>query len=410
MKVFKTKLEHIPAELNSIMKDSSGNILIKMHSDVVLETKDGLREIVKFFDMAPQSIGIVGPMQLLSKELVFSCGSWIIHPKGYHHIGYRMPRSSFTQPIECDVVSGAFLVFKREVFEELDGFDPELEGFDQTVDFVLRARMKGYRAMAIPQVEYTHWSTWEKRQHLSDLMEAPDGNRELFLKKWGFDYLHPDLPTVIDRYKGTELLWNMRWLQTLRYDKYEIAGAWHWDAYFNRASHREIGRVNFITSLVHRNEDLRILDLGCGDGLHSHFLAHHGHKVVGVDNSHEGIQWAIKKTAEHSYPVSPPSFQIASCYKLPFHDESFDCVFCLDLVEHLVNPIQMLREARRVLMQNGVLFLTTPRKVFHDIHERAYHVVEYEPYELESMVRYVFGNCQINLMGLIDFWGMALRT
>jgi len=409
LKFFQVKPERVHVELNPIIEASCGEILIKMHSDITFETEGWLQKIVAFFDIAPQNVGIIGPKQLHSKGVTFSYGGWIIHPKGYHPIGYFMPQNMFTQPVECDVVSDAFLVFKRKVFREIEGFDSTLEGFAQTVDFILRARMRGYRVMAVPQVEYIHWYTLKNRRHLSDLTELPGSNRKLFQEKWGFDYLHADLRNVINKYKGTNLLWNMRWLEPPHYDKYETSGALHWDAYFNQASRKEIERVKFVTSLVDKDKCLRILDLGCGDGLHSHFLSLQGHQVVGVDNNPEGLRWAVKKTAECSYPNIPPSFQLANCSELPFHDSSFDCVFCFDLIEHLINPISMLSEVRRVLTPNGSLFLVTPRKLFHEMHDRAHHVVEYEPYELDSLVRYIFGNCRTNLLDRWDLFCLAHR-
>lgn len=48
---------------------------------------------------------------------------------------------------------------------------------------------------------------------------------------------------------------------------------------------------------------------------------------------------------------------------LPFDDNTFDVVLCCELIEHLrINPLQMLREARRVLKENGILILTTPNR------------------------------------------------
>ena len=407
LKVFQVKPERFHGELNSIIEASCGEIIIKMHSDITFETDGWLQKIVDFFDIAPRNVGIIGPKQLHSKGVTFSYGVWIIHPKGYHPIGYFMPQNMFTQPLECDVVSDAFLTFRRKVFQEIDGFDSLLEGGAQTVDFILRARMKGYRVMAIPQVEYIHWYTLKNRHHLSDLKELPSSNQNSFQEKWGFDYLHPDLQSVINRYKGTNLLWNMRWLAAPHYGKYEDSGALHWDAYFNKVDQREVERVKFVTSLVDKDKCLKILDVGCGDGLHSHFLALHGHRVVGADNNLAGIQWAVKKTAECNYPNMPPSFQLANCYELPFHDASFDCVFCFDVIEHLINPVQMLSEVRRVLLPNGTLFLVTPRKLFHHTHDRAHHVVEYEPYELNSLVKYVFGNSRTNLLDRWDIFCAA---
>jgi ubiquinone/menaquinone biosynthesis C-methylase UbiE len=45
---------------------------------------------------------------------------------------------------------------------------------------------------------------------------------------------------------------------------------------------------------------------------------------------------------------------------LPFPDESFDCVFCLELLEHLVTPLTLLEEIRRVLEADGRAVISVP--------------------------------------------------
>lgn len=45
---------------------------------------------------------------------------------------------------------------------------------------------------------------------------------------------------------------------------------------------------------------------------------------------------------------------------LPFPDGSFDCVFCLELLEHLTAPLKLLVEIRRVLADTGRAVVSVP--------------------------------------------------
>jgi SAM-dependent methyltransferase len=45
---------------------------------------------------------------------------------------------------------------------------------------------------------------------------------------------------------------------------------------------------------------------------------------------------------------------------LPYADGSFDTVVSMDVIEHVLDPVPWLLEARRVLKPSGTLFLTTP--------------------------------------------------
>ncbi len=49
---------------------------------------------------------------------------------------------------------------------------------------------------------------------------------------------------------------------------------------------------------------------------------------------------------------------------LPYEDKSFDVIFSFEVLEHLMNPLWNLLECRRILKDNGTLFLTTPKGVF----------------------------------------------
>jgi len=102
---------------------------------------------------------------------------------------------------------------------------------------------------------------------------------------------------------------------------------------------------------------LHILDLGAGTGGVSAALAANGkHRVVAVDIvANEDLR--AMRGAVHVEQV------IATADALPFEDESFDVVLCLETIEHLPNARASAREMMRVLRSGGQVMITTPARL-----------------------------------------------
>ncbi|MGR6964376.1 class I SAM-dependent methyltransferase [Geodermatophilus sp. URMC 61] len=86
----------------------------------------------------------------------------------------------------------------------------------------------------------------------------------------------------------------------------------------------------------------RVLDVGCADGVLRSAVSP-GPLVVGLD------------TAAALLRAHPPPVVRADAAHLPFPDASFDAVTALNVLYHLPEPGQAVREARRVLRAGGTL-------------------------------------------------------
>jgi SAM-dependent methyltransferase len=95
----------------------------------------------------------------------------------------------------------------------------------------------------------------------------------------------------------------------------------------------------------------RLLDLGCGVGGMLALLGAHG-RVFGVEPWHEG--------AVHCRQRGFPAVAVADATALPFADASFDVITMFDVLQHVEEDREALREARRLLREGGVLIVTGP--------------------------------------------------
>lgn len=97
-----------------------------------------------------------------------------------------------------------------------------------------------------------------------------------------------------------------------------------------------------------------VLDLGCGNGRETRLLAPAVRHVVGLDISHRPLLKAKEDCTSSDF------LQAACDAPLPFAADSFDAVYCAEVIEHLLDPAAMVAECRRVLKKSGLLFITTP--------------------------------------------------
>jgi ubiquinone/menaquinone biosynthesis C-methylase UbiE len=87
----------------------------------------------------------------------------------------------------------------------------------------------------------------------------------------------------------------------------------------------------------------RILDAGCGEGFVISYLlqGNDGLTITGMDCSLEAIEMARQM-------VPGVLFDVGDLREMPYGDDSFDLVMCLEVLEHLPDPHKGLRELRRV--------------------------------------------------------------
>jgi methionine biosynthesis protein MetW len=100
----------------------------------------------------------------------------------------------------------------------------------------------------------------------------------------------------------------------------------------------------------------RCLDVGCGDGRTGRLVTDCGGSYVGVDISER----AAAATRERGLDAR----DIQGSDALPFSDQSFDVVLCLEVIEHVLFPDRTVREILRVLRPGGVLIATTPNVAY----------------------------------------------
>jgi ubiquinone/menaquinone biosynthesis C-methylase UbiE len=103
------------------------------------------------------------------------------------------------------------------------------------------------------------------------------------------------------------------------------------------------------------NRTTRVIDIGCGPGVLLSRIFRHANATVGLDISKNQVRFTNNLLKNNQNIVG-------ACQNLPIRDNSMDCAFMVEVLEHLPpdDAEKVLKSIFRVLKKSGVLILTTP--------------------------------------------------
>lgn len=114
-----------------------------------------------------------------------------------------------------------------------------------------------------------------------------------------------------------------------------------------------------------------LLDIGCGKMPYKSYVLENSQikKYVGLD-----IEDALE------YDESIKADFVWDGNTMPFENESFECAFGTEVLEHCPDPEKVLKEVHRVLKIDGVFFFTVP--FLWNLHEVPHDEYRYTPFSL----------------------------
>ena len=188
---------------------------------------------------------------------------------------------------------------------------------------------------------------------------------------------------------------------------HKLNGLPPWEALLKRVLWTQIGQLS----------NKRILDFGSGIGVTADHYAK-SNDVVAIELSEESVQ---KRWAEHPYRQIIGSTD--ALWQMP--DESFDVIFCHNVLEYAPDREEILREFYRLLKPKGVLSIVKhnrPGRVMQmvvllnefekadalldgeDGTTAAYGTIHY--YEDDDITKWCEGFCIKETYGIRTFWDL----
>ena len=112
-------------------------------------------------------------------------------------------------------------------------------------------------------------------------------------------------------------------------------------------------RMAFIRQFI-TFSDCSVLDVGCGGGILSEAMSALGAHVTGLDAEPEAIVAATAHAKSSSLPITYVCQPIET-----FESPPFVVVTCMEMLEHVPEPLFVLEQCRRLVRPGGYLFLST---------------------------------------------------
>lgn len=104
----------------------------------------------------------------------------------------------------------------------------------------------------------------------------------------------------------------------------------------------------------------RILDVGCADGGLTVALRQSGIEVVGLEKD----ETACTKARERLNQVFPADIEN---FNLPYPKGYFDCILYADVLEHLTEPLTLLKKQRDYLNEDGYVVASVPNIRYYKV-------------------------------------------
>jgi 2-polyprenyl-3-methyl-5-hydroxy-6-metoxy-1,4-benzoquinol methylase len=109
--------------------------------------------------------------------------------------------------------------------------------------------------------------------------------------------------------------------------------------------------LDFSVMHVPFKENGRLLEIGCGSGTMLHIMQNLGWQAEGIEVDPVGVEVARAKGL---------NVHLGDVYSKQYEDNSFDAITLSHVIEHVHDPLALMRECARILKPGGIISMVTP--------------------------------------------------
>ncbi|MBU2494434.1 MAG: glycosyltransferase [Bacteroidetes bacterium] len=182
---------------NQALKIAKGKFILLLNPDTIVK-EDTFTEMISFFENTPEA-GMAGCKVLNSDgTLQLACrrgfpGPWTsftkvtglskLFPKSKLFARYNLTFLDENKTYEVDAISGSFMMFRRDVYEKIGGFDPDFFMYGEDLDLCYRTQKEGFKVFYVHSTEIFHYKGESTKRSKIDETKIFYDAMHLFVKK-----------------------------------------------------------------------------------------------------------------------------------------------------------------------------------------------------------------------------------
>ncbi|MFV0528552.1 MAG: glycosyltransferase family 2 protein [Lachnospiraceae bacterium] len=174
---------------NFAAREATGEYLLFLNNDMELITPQWLEELLR--EMQRPEVGMVGAKLYYPDEIIQHAGVIIGMGGVAGHMCCGLQRNDASHAGRAvtaqylSAVTAACMLVKREVFEQVEGFDEEYQVAFNDIDICMKFQEAGYKIVFTPYVELYHYESKSRKQEDTEEKKARFlGETMRFHKKW----------------------------------------------------------------------------------------------------------------------------------------------------------------------------------------------------------------------------------
>jgi len=158
--------------------------------------------------------------------------------------------------------------------------------------------------------------------------------------------------------------------------------------YYERDNLKDrVSTARYIFALIFLR-DKTVVDIGCGARKGPFIVSKTSKEVVGLDVSTEAVVYSAK-----AWPEKNIKYVASDAQKLAFKNNLFDAALSFEVIEHIDNYSEYLKEVFRVLKKDGIFIVSTPNRLIaspNGVFSNTDHIREFDLEELKEILKKFF--------------------